>query len=317
MNRGGNAVDRFYRALYNNDLQLMQQVPKGDCHNHSGLGMRFSTFNRWAGGSVAPPPRRLNGIEGLNRYIQKETLPHVDHREGFEFLLAATLEAAVADGVTVLESSIDCINLLHYDHQDLFFSHIEEVKRAYAPKVQFRPEVGVARDLPQAYCDTCLISCLENDVFTGLDLYGREDIPVDLNRFKEYYAYARKKKKKTKVHAGEFGDPQTIKEIIEILEPQEIQHGIRCVEDTKVMDLIKDRGIRLNISPMSNIRLGAVGSIGEHPIKTIYEWGIEVTLNTDDLLLFDHSVSQEFFHVYRAGLLDGEALDRIRCNGLG
>lgn len=52
----------FKEALVNKDLELLRKIPKTDLHNHSGLGMRFLTFDQWCGGNIKPPPGKINGL---------------------------------------------------------------------------------------------------------------------------------------------------------------------------------------------------------------------------------------------------------------
>jgi adenosine deaminase len=62
--------------------------------------------------------------------------------------------------------------------------------------------------------------------------------------------------------------------------------------------------------------LGYANSYAEHPIKILVENGVPVTINTDDLLIFDSSVDQEYLRLYEAGTLTAEELDQIRCRGI-
>jgi len=101
-----------------------------------------------------------------------------------------------------------------------------------------------------------------------------------------------------------------------VLNPSEIQHGIAALKSSKALEMIKERKIRLNICPSSNVILGAVGSIEAHPLKDLFYSGVSISINTDDLLLFDRSVSEEFLYVYQAGLLGVDELNEIRKNGL-
>jgi adenosine deaminase len=64
------------------------------------------------------------------------------------------------------------------------------------------------------------------------------------------------------------------------------------------------------------VLLGRVESLAEHPIRKLYDAGVRVTVNTDDVLVFGHSVSDEFLNLYRAGLFSAAELDEIRQNGL-
>jgi adenosine deaminase len=62
--------------------------------------------------------------------------------------------------------------------------------------------------------------------------------------------------------------------------------------------------------------LGRVESLTAHPIRKLFDAGIRVTVNTDDILVFGQSVSQEFLNLYRAACLDENELDQVRLNGL-
>jgi len=82
------------------------------------------------------------------------------------------------------------------------------------------------------------------------------------------------------------------------------------------MDLIKERKIRLNICPSSNFVLGAVKDMTKHPAKKLFDKGIPLTINTDDLLVFNSGVSEEYLYVYKQGLFSVDELNEIRKNSL-
>jgi adenosine deaminase len=94
------------------------------------------------------------------------------------------------------------------------------------------------------------------------------------------------------------------------------QIGISAAYSPKVMDYLKEKHIRLNICPTSNIKLGSVKSYEEHPIRKLYLSGIDVTINSDDALIFDSDVSKEYLRLYQSKVLTAEQLDTIRINGL-
>ena len=62
--------------------------------------------------------------------------------------------------------------------------------------------------------------------------------------------------------------------------------------------------------------LGRVESLAVHPIRKLYDAGVRVTINTDDILVFGQSVSEEYLNLYRAGVFTAAELDQIRQNGL-
>ncbi len=117
-------------------------------------------------------------------------------------------------------------------------------------------------------------------------------------------------------HAGEYGSASSVREAVEILELQEVQHGIRAAASPEIMKWIAENNITLNVCPTSNVRLCRAESIKKHPIRKLFDHGIRVTINTDDLLVFDQSVSEEYLNLYREGVFSVEELEIIRLNGL-
>lgn len=82
------------------------------------------------------------------------------------------------------------------------------------------------------------------------------------------------------------------------------------------MRFLADNKIQLNVCPSSNVMLGYAESYEKHPIKALYDNGVKVTINTDDLLLFDSSIENEYLLLYKAGALNLEQLNDIRMQGL-
>ena len=95
-----------------------------------------------------------------------------------------------------------------------------------------------------------------------------------------------------------------------------MQHGIAAVHDERVVDFLRENKIRLNITPSSNVLLGRVPDMAHHPIAQLYHSGVDVTINSDDVLFFDSDVSKEYLRLYRSGCLTAEELDDIRVKGL-
>ena len=76
------------------------------------------------------------------------------------------------------------------------------------------------------------------------------------------------------------------------------------------------RRIPLHICPTSNIRLGRIHGYSVHPIRTLFDHGVSVTINSDDIAIFDTSVSEEYVHLYQANVFSASELDAIREYGL-
>jgi adenosine deaminase len=310
-----NADQLFKEGLREGNLLKLSKVPKGELHNHCGSGMRYSTFNKWAGGNVKRPPEKMNGVKGLNDYLFGELNKYITKEADVAFLIEETVKEAIKDGIKVLEASIDYHEMLHFSEWDNFFDLVKRIREEYKPYIDFRPEIGMGLTTPGADLDKYVIPCIESGVFMSIDAYGEETKEAYL-KFKEYYSYAREQGLKLKIHAGQFLDAENVKMAVEVLEVEEIQHGIGAIHSDYVMDLLKERNTRLNICPSSNYILGAVNDLKNHPARKLFDRGLAITINTDDLLLFHSGVSEEFLLLYKLGLFNEDELNEIRINAL-
>lgn len=95
-------------------------------------------------------------------------------------------------------------------------------------------------------------------------------------------------------HAGEMVGPEGIRAAITHLPITRIGHGVRVIEDPKLMELIIERGITLECCPTSNIALCVYPHYEEHPLLKLYQAGIKVTLNSDDPPYFGTTIGHEY-----------------------
>lgn len=310
-----NISNQFIKALKNHDLEKVKSIPKGDLHNHALLGMRFSQFNKYFHGQVNPPPIKMNGLKEMASYLDNETIKFINSKREIEDLLELAIKEAIDDGVILLEASLDASFISYYENNAEYFSMIQNLKDKYSRELYFRPELGAARVLPERKWDEWVTPAINSGVFYSIDLYDLESINK-IYLYNKYYKIARNNGLKIKAHVGEFCDPEQIIETIKILKPEAIQHGIQAIKSQEAINLIKDRNITLNICPTSNIKLGAIDSITNHPAPDLYKEGINITINTDDLLLFDSSVSEEYLKLHKEKLFTAEELNSIRINSL-
>ena len=104
---------------------------------------------------------------------------------------------------------------------------------------------------------------------------------------------------------------------VDVLGLSEVHHGIAASTSKETMRFLADNHIQLNVCPSSNVMLGYVKDYRDHPIRTLVENEVRVTINTDDLLIFDSTIENEYLKLYRAGTLSVDQLDEIRRAGLG
>ena len=303
----------FVEALSTDNLTAIKAAPKTDVHAHGFLSTRRENTQRWLGYPLTKPPLKMKGLEGMMEYVNAVLAPHLEHRQGFEFIAASALNDAVQDGVVLLEMSFD-IRLLKFYPDGLteLRSFIETLVEQYREKVDLRPELGLAREcandpkwMKSAH------EAIELDIFQSMDLYSHQEACAP-EAVQSLYAKARAAGMKLKAHVGEFGGAEEIRRTVEVLDLDEVQHGIAAAESVEIMRWLSEHQIRLNVCPTSNVMLGGVPDLASHPIRILFDNGVPVTINTDDLMIFGQSVSEEYQNLYQAGVFSADELEDIR-----
>ena len=113
-------------------------------------------------------------------------------------------------------------------------------------------------------------------------------------RFAEAFRRAGAAGLKRTVHAGESSGPEGVRDAIELLGADRIDHGVRAIEDDAVVALLAERGIPLGVCPTSNIALKVYPSMEAHPLDRLRRAGVRISINTDDPSLLGTNLPQEY-----------------------
>lgn len=131
----------------------------------------------------------------------------------------------------------------------------------------------------------------------GLDSAELGHPPDD---FEAVFSAARDAGYRIVAHAGEEGPPSYITGALDVLGAERIDHGVRCLEDEMLtMRLAMDR-VPLTVCPLSNVRLRVVETMAEHPLKTMMDAGLLVTVNSDDPAYFGGYLAENYMAVAEA-----------------
>jgi len=123
---------------------------------------------------------------------------------------------------------------------------------------------------------------------------GGDEKSLPASEFAGAFREARRLGLRTTVHAGEFDGPASVRQAMEILEVERIGHGVRAVEDERVVRDLASRAVPIECCPTSNIRTGVVRSWADHPLPRLVAMGVRATLNSDDPALFGTSLVGEW-----------------------
>ena len=128
----------------------------------------------------------------------------------------------------------------------------------------------------------------------GMDLAGNE-AEFSAAPFAPIFAEARQAGLRLTIHAGEWAGAENVREAIEVTDTDRIGHGVRVMEDERVVALARERGTAFEVCPTSNYQSGVVPALSVHPLPRMLQAGLNVTIDTDD-----PSVSRiDLTHEYR------------------
>ncbi|MGC5342561.1 adenosine deaminase [Streptomyces sp. DT24] len=133
-------------------------------------------------------------------------------------------------------------------------------------------------------------------------------------KFREVYEAAGALGLRKVAHAGEEGPPAYIREALDVLGVERVDHGLRCLEDPELVERLVAERVPLTLCPLSNVRLRAVETLEKHPLRTMLAAGLHCTVNSDDPAYFGGYAGDTFHAVREALGLDPEELRTLARN---
>jgi adenosine deaminase len=306
----------FQRALAEGNLEALRSVPKSDLHNHFICGGNRRWLAQIAGRDIAPLDRPIKSMAEMHAWVDRNINSLFPGPEGRLKTFEAAFVQARHDGVVRLEVGEDiwAITLFDQDAAKLT-TRLREIHARTAPDIEWIPQLGMSRHCAVDDLKRWIAPFIDLGMYQTLDLSG-DELAQPIENFRPLYRMAKDKGLRLKAHVGEWGSADDVWRAVEELELDEVQHGIAAAESPQVMQFLAANGIRLNVCPTSNVMLGRVANLQVHPIRRLFDAGVKVTVNTDDLLMFGTSVSEEFLGLFAVGMFSAAELDAIRVNGL-
>lgn len=138
----------------------------------------------------------------------------------------------------------------------------------------------------------------KNKGVIGFDLAGAE-VNFPAKAHKEAFQLILKNNVNCTVHAGEAYGPESIAQAIHYLGAHRIGHGTRLREDGDLLNYMNDHRIPIEVCLLSNVQTGAVESLASHPLKFYFDFGLRVTLNTDNRLITNTTLTNELWLAHK------------------
>jgi adenosine deaminase/aminodeoxyfutalosine deaminase len=144
---------------------------------------------------------------------------------------------------------------------------------------------------------------------------GGDELAAPASDFRQVFDYAKSHGLRLTPHAGETGGPGSVRDAIEC-GADRIGHGIAAAADPDLMQLLAERGIPLEVCISSNLHTGVVASLDHHPLRTLWDAGVPIVLNSDDPPMFHTTLLAEYLLAARHFGFDHDMLRRAADNSL-
>jgi adenosine deaminase len=151
----------------------------------------------------------------------------------------------------------------------------------------------------------------ERIVAVGLD---SAEVGHPPSKFRNVFERALAEGWKTVAHAGEEGPPAYVWEALDLLNVSRVDHGVRSLEDPRLVERLRDERMPLTVCPLSNVKLRVVDTLRDHPLARMLREGLVATVNSDDPAYFGGYAGDNFAAVADALALDASALVTLARN---
>lgn len=313
------------------DLALrIRKMPKAELHIHFEGAFRWSTvreLNPEARALPDPPTwtrRPFSSFDDFRAVFSDYLQPATGTEDRVERHMFEVLEDLARQNVRYAEPIL-C--LAFHMAQGLSVAQvlgavrrgIERAERAHP--IRCKLILGLVRNYPANEETACVREALDLagpqgwGLVAGLDLMGDDRLGLE-PEFIEIYRDAKRMGLRLKAHVGELAGPQFIREAVEKLAVEHLSHGVRAVEDPALLRQLSVRGVWFHTSPTSNVMLGGAADYASHPIKRLLEAECNVTLNSDDPLLFGTTITDEFHCAAGEMEISTEQIKRLALNGI-
>ena len=291
-------------------IDLIKKLPKAELHLHIEGSLEPELMFRLA---------KKNNIEIPYKDIE-------DVRNAYNFTNLQTFLDIYYAGANVLITKDDFYDLTweyvlkcvedNVIHTEIFFDPQTHTARGVAFETVITGIKEALVDAKEQYGITsCIIMCFlrhlsQQDAFETLEqaLAFKEDIiGVGLDsselgnppsKFTEVFKKAKDEGFKLVAHAGEEADFSYIYEALDLLDINRIDHGVQSIHSAALMQRLKEEQIPLTVCPNSNIELKVFDTYSEHNIKELLDFGLNISVHSDDPAYFKGYINQNFINLY-------------------
>ncbi len=297
--------------------ELIRALPKTDLHCHLDGSLRVETLLELAHEQGVDLP--ADNVDELNNIIHagsERNKSLAEYLKVFDYTLSVLQEAPALERVAfelAEDQWNDGVRLL-----EVRFSPVLNIEKGLTLAETIEAtKAGLKRAEAKYGIKTGIIVCgirsigaqtsltlaelavaFKNRGVVGYDLAGQEENFPAKDHMEPFYLTLNNNLNLT-IHAGEAYGPESIHQAIHYCGAHRIGHGTRTREDGDLLNYINDHRIPLEMCITSNVQTGSVNSFETHPIRNYYDLGLRVTINTDNLLVSDTTITKEFLAAHK------------------
>ncbi len=307
-------------------VNFARQLPKAELHLHiEGSLEPEMLFNLAARNKVDLPFKSVAEVKSAYQFsnlqdfldIYYQGMGVLQTEEDFFDLTMAYLNRVRADNVRHAEIFFDPQG--HTERGIPFNTAISGIVTALSmAKLQFGMTTKLImcflRHLPESAAFETLKEAepwLDHIEAVGLD---SSEVGHPPSKFQNVFTAAHEQGLKRVAHAGEEGPPEYIYEALDILNVDRIDHGNRALEVNELVQRLAESKMTLTVCPLSNLKLGVVQSMQQHPLKKMLDHGLAATINADDPSYFGGYMMDNFQAVIEALPLDESDIRTLAKN---
>jgi len=291
---------------------LLAAMPKAELHIHiEGSLEPEMLFALAARNGITPGHPTVEALRAAYAFTDLQSFLDIyyaganvlRHAQDFHDLAWAYLQRAAADNVVRAEIFFD--PQTHTGRGVPFAAVIDGLHGAIE---RARVELGMSADLILCFLrhlsEEDAFATLEEalphrDRFIGLGLdSGERGNPPE--KFARVFARGRELGFRAVAHAGEEGPAAYIRDALDVLGAERIDHGVRCLEDPALVERLARSRVPLTVCPLSNHRLRVFERLSDHTLRALLDAGLAVTINSDDPAYFGGYVNTNYVETFAA-----------------
>ncbi|MHA2424511.1 MAG: adenosine deaminase [Candidatus Thorarchaeota archaeon] len=309
-------------------VDAVKALPKAEHHVHLLGSIRPATLmNAITDTGVKSPYESIEDIKKAFEFqnfahfisVYRSTIDLISEEKYFEPMAYELLQSSKECNVKYVEMSFSAPDhtLAGLDF-DLMMEAIRRgIRRG---EKDFKIKADIRIDLVRSYGFKCAMETLDSiennpEGIVSIDIGGSEkEYPPE--PYSEVYDRARKLGLHTVAHAGEAAGPHSIWGAVKHLGVDRIGHGVAAIHDETLMNHLKELGVTIESCPVSNVRTRVVNSLKEHPIRTFFDRGLSITVNSDDPTFFGTDMNNEYVQLHEVLGFSIQELFQISLNAV-